>query len=120
MRGIASENKLMIEIGSFVVPGILRPPHACTSGLIARYVATGIRRAEMGDRLGARHNSVERHQTADYRAYILASDGRIAKAIELDCPDDEAAKEAADEVDQIFREILPDAAKKTLRTSLAR
>jgi hypothetical protein len=32
---------------------------------------------------------------ADYRAYILASDGRIAKAIELDCPDDEAAKEAA-------------------------
>jgi len=30
------------------------------------------------------------------------------------------AKEAADEVDQIFREILPDAAKKTLRTSVAR
>ena len=32
---------------------------------------------------------------ADYRAYILASDGRIAKAVELTCPDDEAAKEAA-------------------------
>jgi hypothetical protein len=30
------------------------------------------------------------------------------------------AKEAADEVDQIFREILPDAAKKTLRPSRAR
>jgi hypothetical protein len=32
---------------------------------------------------------------ADYRAYILASDRRIAKAVELTCPDDEAAKEAA-------------------------
>jgi chromosome partitioning protein len=29
------------------------------------------------------------------------------------------AKEAADEVDQIFREILPDVAKKTLHTSMA-
>jgi hypothetical protein len=32
---------------------------------------------------------------ADYRAYILASDGRIANAVQLTCPDDEAAKEAA-------------------------
>jgi hypothetical protein len=31
----------------------------------------------------------------DYRAYILASDGRIMKPVELDCPDDDAAKEAA-------------------------
>lgn len=32
---------------------------------------------------------------ADYRAYILASDGRIMKPVELDCPDDDAAKDAA-------------------------
>ena len=32
---------------------------------------------------------------AYYRAYILASDNRIASAVELECPDDETAKEAA-------------------------
>lgn len=32
---------------------------------------------------------------AEYRAYILASDGRIMLPIELDCPDDEAALEAS-------------------------
>lgn len=32
---------------------------------------------------------------ADYRAYILTSDGRIMEPVELDCPDDDAAKEAA-------------------------
>ena len=32
---------------------------------------------------------------AEYRAYILTSEGRIMKRIDLDCPDDEAAKKAA-------------------------
>lgn len=32
---------------------------------------------------------------AEYRAYILTPDGRISKPVDLDCPDDEAAKEAA-------------------------
>lgn len=32
----------------------------------------------------------------DYRAYILASDGRIAKGIDLDCANDEEAKQAAE------------------------
>ena len=32
---------------------------------------------------------------AEYRAYILAPDERIMKAVELECDDDEAAKEAA-------------------------
>lgn len=30
----------------------------------------------------------------DYRAYILTSDGHILKAVNLACPNDEAAKEA--------------------------
>ena len=34
-------------------------------------------------------------EAAYYRAYILASDNRIARAVELECPDDETAKEAA-------------------------
>jgi hypothetical protein len=31
----------------------------------------------------------------NYRAYILAPDGRIMRPVDLECPDDEAAKEAA-------------------------
>jgi hypothetical protein len=32
---------------------------------------------------------------AEYRAYILAPDGHIIKDVDLDCPSDDAAKEAA-------------------------
>ena len=32
---------------------------------------------------------------AEYRAYILASNGRIMKPVDLECDDDEAANEAA-------------------------
>jgi hypothetical protein len=32
---------------------------------------------------------------AEYRAYILEGDGRILRAIELVCPDDDTAKEYA-------------------------
>ena len=32
---------------------------------------------------------------AHYRAYLIARDDRIQKAVDLDCPDDEAAIEAA-------------------------
>lgn len=31
----------------------------------------------------------------DYRAYVLASDGHIMRAVDLLCTDDEAAEEAA-------------------------
>jgi hypothetical protein len=31
----------------------------------------------------------------EYRAYIIGSDGHFVRAIELVCPDDEAAKEYA-------------------------
>ena len=34
----------------------------------------------------------------DYRAYILASDGRIAKGIDLECVDDEEAKRWAEKL----------------------
>ncbi len=33
---------------------------------------------------------------ADYRAYILGADGRIMKPIDLECDNDEVAKEAAE------------------------
>ena len=32
---------------------------------------------------------------AEYRAYFLAPDGRIKRPVDLECDDDEAAKEAA-------------------------
>jgi hypothetical protein len=32
---------------------------------------------------------------ADYRVYVIGDDGHFVKAIELDCPDDSAAIEAA-------------------------
>jgi hypothetical protein len=32
---------------------------------------------------------------AEYRAYILSPDGRISKAVDIFCDDDEAAKEKA-------------------------
>jgi hypothetical protein len=32
---------------------------------------------------------------AEYRAYILGADGRIANALNLECEDDEAAEKAA-------------------------
>ena len=32
---------------------------------------------------------------AEYQAYILASNGRITRRVDLECDDDEAAKEAA-------------------------
>ena len=32
---------------------------------------------------------------AEYRAYILTPDEHIVKAVDLDCPGDDAAKEAA-------------------------
>ncbi len=32
---------------------------------------------------------------ADYRAYILAPNGQITGAVDLECPNDEAAKQAA-------------------------
>jgi hypothetical protein len=35
---------------------------------------------------------------AEYRAYILASDRRIMEAVDLDCPDDEAAKQSAQQL----------------------
>ena len=35
---------------------------------------------------------------AEYRAYILASDKRIMEAVDLDCPDDEAAKHSAQQL----------------------
>ena len=35
---------------------------------------------------------------AEYRAYILASDRRIIEAVDLDCPDDEAAKQSAQQL----------------------
>jgi hypothetical protein len=31
----------------------------------------------------------------DYRAYLVAWDGHFTKAIDLECPDDETAKEQA-------------------------
>jgi hypothetical protein len=31
----------------------------------------------------------------DYRAYLVATDGHFTKAIDLECPDDEAAMEKA-------------------------
>jgi hypothetical protein len=31
----------------------------------------------------------------DYRAYLVGEDGHFKRAVELDCPDDEAAKEQA-------------------------
>ena len=35
---------------------------------------------------------------AEYRAYILAPDGRIMKPVDLECEDDEAAKIAAQQL----------------------
>jgi hypothetical protein len=35
---------------------------------------------------------------AGYRAYILGTDGRFLRAIELVCPDDETAKEYASQL----------------------
>jgi hypothetical protein len=32
---------------------------------------------------------------AEYRAYIIGTDGRFMRAVELVCPDDEGAKEYA-------------------------
>jgi hypothetical protein len=32
---------------------------------------------------------------AEYRLYIVGPDGKFASALQLDCPDDEAAKEQA-------------------------
>jgi hypothetical protein len=32
---------------------------------------------------------------AEYRAYILTSDGRIMKPVDLECDDDDVAKQAA-------------------------
>jgi hypothetical protein len=32
---------------------------------------------------------------AEYRAYIIAHDGKISRAVELLCPDDDTAKEYA-------------------------
>lgn len=32
---------------------------------------------------------------SEYRAYLIGADGRISDRIDLDCVDDEAAKEAA-------------------------
>jgi hypothetical protein len=32
---------------------------------------------------------------AEYRVYVLDKDGHISRAIELVCPDDEAAKQSA-------------------------
>jgi hypothetical protein len=32
---------------------------------------------------------------AEYRAYILGADRRIMEAVNLDCPDDDAAKQTA-------------------------
>jgi hypothetical protein len=32
---------------------------------------------------------------AEYRAYVLGDDGHIIRAVELDCPDDEAAVDQA-------------------------
>jgi hypothetical protein len=32
---------------------------------------------------------------ADYRAYIIDHEGHINRAVELECPDDEAAEKAA-------------------------
>jgi hypothetical protein len=37
-------------------------------------------------------------QMPDYRAYIIGLDGRIQKAVELDCWDDEAAIERAQQL----------------------
>ena len=35
---------------------------------------------------------------AEYRAYILSSDGRIKRPVDLECDDDEAAKKAAQQL----------------------
>jgi hypothetical protein len=34
-------------------------------------------------------------QMTDYRVYVIGSDGHFVKAIQLDCPDDNAAIECA-------------------------
>jgi hypothetical protein len=34
-------------------------------------------------------------QMSDYRVYVIGSDGHFLKAIQLDCPNDEAAIESA-------------------------
>jgi hypothetical protein len=41
------------------------------------------------------HWEGSRPKMAEYRAYILGSDDRIRKAVDLFCPDDEVAKEKA-------------------------
>jgi hypothetical protein len=48
----------------------------------------------MGDNL-LFHWEGSRPKMAEYRAYILTPDDHIAKAVDLFCPDDEAAKERA-------------------------
>lgn len=35
---------------------------------------------------------------ADYRAYIIGSDGHFHKSVPLDCPDDEEAKQQAEQL----------------------
>jgi hypothetical protein len=37
-------------------------------------------------------------QMAEYRAYIMDQDGHVSRAIELICPDDETAKEYAEQL----------------------
>jgi hypothetical protein len=39
--------------------------------------------------------ALKRNAMAEYRAYIVGMDGRIVRAVELLCPDDDTAKEYA-------------------------
>jgi hypothetical protein len=38
---------------------------------------------------------LERNAMAEYRAYVIGADGHFIRAVELVCPDDDAAKECA-------------------------
>ena len=41
------------------------------------------------------YRPIERVAMAEYRAYIVGMEGRIIRAVELLCPDDDSAKELA-------------------------